>query len=178
MYKKLNRFTDFMSWLVKQYREVLDYTSKNYPFRIVSERLVPRTGETIFTIQFVGKSTCPKITATELAEDNELIEGFAPKDVKRIVKAAISKSKMTIMDGGLNQETHRIVAKNFGRGGTNPTYIIEFIDEDGATITKTLSIKDFIKRKDLLHKFGKKDIYDIAYTAGANSILTEQIDIK
>jgi hypothetical protein len=177
MHKKINRFTDLMSWLAEQYKDVLEHTAKCYPFRIVSERTLPKTGETIFTIQFVGKSTCPKINAHELANDDDLIQGFSPADVKRILDATITKTPLKTLGQQQTSSEHRVLSKSFNQGTDKPTYLIEFIDENNCAQTKTLPLGDFIKRKDLLKKFNKKDIYDIAYTAGVSSILQEQKEV-
>lgn len=178
MHKQINRFTDFMSWLLKQYREILEYTSRNYPFRIIEARRAPRTGQTMFTIQFVGKSTCIKLSADELAEDDDLIQGFAPRDVKQIIKASIIKPKLTIIPGGLESAQLKIVAKNFQRKHNKPSYIIEEQTTTNETKTETISLEDVTKSKETLLKFSKQDIYEIAYSAGVNSILTAQEDIK
>ncbi len=178
MHKQVNRFTDFMSWLLKQYREILEYTSRNYPFRIVEARRAPRTGETLFTIQFVGKSTCIKLSADELAEDDDLIQGFAPRDVKQIIKASLIKPKLTVIQGGLQSAPLKIIAKNFEREHNKPSYIIEQKTTENEISTTTVSLEDVTKSKETLLKFSKQDIYEIAYTAGVNSILTAQEDIE
>lgn len=178
MHKQINRFTDFMSWLLKQYREILEYTSRNYPFRIVEARRSPRTGETLFTIQFVGKSTCIKLGADELAEDDDLIQGFAPRDVKQIIKASLIKNKLKVIQGGLPSAPLKIIAKNFEREHNRPSYVIEQQTTGNKTSTKTVSLEDVTKSKETLLKFSKQDIYEIAYSAGINSILTAQEDIE
>lgn len=178
MYKQISRFSDFMSWLLKQYREILEYTSRNYPFRIVEARRVPRTGTTVFTIQFVGKSTCIKLNADELAEDDDLIQGFAPRDVKRIIKASLIKPRMTLIQGGKQITPYKIVAKNFDRDQNKPSYVVEKTDDANSITTSTLHLDDVTKSKETLLKFSKQDIFEIAYTAGVNSILSAQEDIK
>lgn len=178
MHKRINRFTDFMSWLAKQYREIQEYAARNYPFRILEERRLPRTGETIFTVQFVGKSTCIKLTATELAEDDDLIHGFSPQDVKHIMQAALIKPKLSIIQGGLQKTPFRIVAKNFQREKQRFTYLIEQTLQDNETVTKAFDLEEVTRSKEMLLKFSKRDIYEIAYSAGAESVLKTEEEIK
>ena len=178
MQKQINRFTDFMSWLLKQYRDILEYTARNYPFRIVDGYRVLRTGETIFTILSVGNRTPIKLTAAELAEDDDLIQGFSPKDVKRIMQAALTKSKIAVIHGGLQQTPYKILAKNFERDAAKLSYIIEQTNAYNEKITKTFTLDEVTKSKEILLQFSKHDIYEIAYTAGINSILSAQEDIE
>lgn len=177
MNKPIGRFTDLLSWLLNQYREILEYTARNYPFRIVDSCRSLRTGETIFTIQFVGKSSIIKMSASELAEDDDLIQGFSPRDVKKIIKASLIKQKLTVLPGGLQQASYKIIAKNFERKQKAPSYVIEQITET-QTITKTVHLNEVTQSKEILLKFSKQDIFEIAFTAGANSILTAQNEIK
>src|SRR3990167_438170 len=176
MYKPLTRFTDFISWALKQYREIMEYTTRNFPFRIVDTQRSTRTGETLFTIQFVGKSTVFKMSADQLAEDDDLIQGFAPRDVKKIIKASLIKPKLTVVQGGAQQTPYKIIAKNFERKQAKPSYVIEQVLEN-QTITKTVHLDEMTQSKEILLKFSKQDIFEIAYTAGANSILHAQDDI-
>jgi len=178
MQKPINRFTDFMLWLLKQYREILEYTSRNYPFRIVEAHRVLRTGETMFTVQFVGKSTCIKLSANELADDDDLIQGFSPRDVKRIMQAALTKHKISIINGGLQQTPYKIVAKNFEREDTKLSYVIEQTNSQNEKSTKILTLDEMTKSKEVLLQFSKHDIYEIAYTAGINSILSAHDEIE
>lgn len=178
MHKQIHRFSDFMSWLLQQYREILEYTARNYPFRIIESHHNAAQSSTIFTIQFVGKSTCIKLSAEELADDDELIQGFAPRDVKKIMRAALLKPKLTLIPGGLAQSPNKIVAKNFDRKQSSPSYVIEQIDNDNQTTLKTVSLEDVTQSKEALLKFSKHDIYEIAYSAGIDSILSAHEDIE
>lgn len=176
MHKSIYRFTDFMSWIFKQYREIMEYTARNFPFRIVDAQRSAKTGETTFTIQFVGKSTVFKMSADALAEDDDLIQGFSARDVKRIIKANLIKPKLTLVHGGAQQTPYKIIAKNFERQPTKPSYVIEQIVENH-TITKTVHLDEMTQSKEILLKFSKQDIFEIAYTAGANSILQAKDEI-
>lgn len=173
--RPIARFKEFMLWLIKQYREVLEFAARSYPFRIVDEHRQPRTGKTIFTIQFVGKSTIIKLDADEIANDDDLIQGFSPRDVKRIVKASLTKQALTVIAGGSG--SCKIIAKNLNAAQNKPTYTVEHTD-DNEKVTTTMELDEVTRSKDLLLKFSKQDIFEIAYTAGASSILSAQDDIK
>ncbi len=167
----------FLSWLLKQYREIKAQMVKHYPLRIVAVRRLPLTGETVFTVQFVGKSTCVKLKADKIAEDDALIQGFCPRDVKQIMQAALVKKKLTVIAGGQDKEPYKIVAKNFEQENKNPSYVVEQVHGNKRT-TKTVKLNDVTKSKEVLLKFSKQDIYEIAYTAGENSmnVAREEID--
>lgn len=174
--RPIARLKEFMLWLVKQYRDVLEYTARHYPFRVVNEYREPRSGKTIFTIQFVGKSTVIKLDADDIANDDELIQGFSPRDVKRIVKASLLKQALTVIPGGAANSC-KIIAKNLTMAQNKPTYTIEQT-EANEKVTKTLELDEVTRSKELLLKFSKQDIFEIAYTAGASSILSAQDEIK
>lgn len=178
MYKHINKISDFVSWLSKQYKEIQEFRNKNYPFRLLEERRLPKTGDTIFTVQFVGKSTCIKLTACELANDDDLIHGFSPSDVKHIIKASLTKTKLSVIQGGQQRPPYRIVAKNFTRGKEKLSYIIEQTSQTNKTSTHTVNLDELARSKEMLPKFSKKDIFEIAYSAGAQSILNEEAQMQ
>jgi hypothetical protein len=180
MQLKLQKITDFMSWFVRQYKEVLEHTAKSYPFRIVDERRVVKTGDILFTIQFIGKSTCPKITASEIAADAELIKGFSPEDVKRIMESSITQEKkLFVIEGGLANASYKIINKNINREDpSNPTYLVEYVNNLGKKETKMVSMKGLLALDNKLLKFPKNDIYEIAFHAGLNSAHDAQDEIQ
>lgn len=171
MQKRSSAFHNIVSWLSKQYRDVQEYRQKHYPFRILEQRLLPKTGHTLMTVQLVGKSTCLKLTANEIAEDDDLIHGFAPLDVKRIMQAALTNNKLTVIQGGKYRSPFRIIAKNFDRQKNKLSYLIEKTRTDQPAQTETVALDALVQSKETLLQFDKLDIYEIAYSAGAQSIL-------
>lgn len=164
------------SRLVKHCRDVFEYSAKQYPLRIVDEYRCMRRGITIFTVQIVGKRALTKLTANDICDDDNFIQGFAPHDVKRIVYASVVKTELTIVPS--NQPVScRIISKNLSLAKNRPSYTVEQT-EDNQKITKTLDLDEVTRSKDLLLQFSKQDIFEIAYTAGATSILHAQEEIK
>ncbi len=176
MRRSIQRVSRFFSWLLTQQREIFKQRAKYYPFRIVAIRRLPLTGETIFTVQFVGKSTCVKLKADELAEDDRLIQGFSPSDVKQIIEAALVQEKLRVISGGKSQEPFKILSKNFSGERMKPSYLVEET-RGSRRSTKTVNLEEVTQSKEILLKFSKQDIYEIAYTAGEQSVTNAQNEI-
>ena len=175
MQKPLNRFAEFVSWFLEQYKDLLESSVRNYSLRIVAEKPVPKKHDVLFTIQFIGKSICPQMLATEIASDDELIAAFCPADVKRIMQAALSKPNLQVVYSG---ESHSIISKDFASEDQSPEYTINYVDDCNELHRKRMDWKEIFNCKKLLYRFSKKDIEDIAFTAGSESTLASFKEIE
>lgn len=177
MRKHLKHFFGFATRFLKKHQEAFKQAARYYPLRIVAMHRFPLSGETFFTVQFVGKSTCIKISADQLAVDDDLIRGFSPHDVKQIMEASLVKKKLAIVGSGKAEEVYRIVSKNFERKDNQPSYTVEKTEGSKKT-TEVVKLQEVTQSTEVLLKFSKQDIYEIAYTAGENSIMLAQNDIS
>lgn len=177
MRKHLKHFFGFARRFLKKHQEAFKQAARYYPLRIVAMQRFPLSGETFFTVQFVGKSTCIKVSADQLANDDDLIRGFSPFDVKQIMEASLVKKKLAIVSGGKSQEAYRIISKHFERDDAEPSYTVEKTQGSRKT-TEVIKLQEVMQSTEVLLKFSKQDIYEIAYTAGENSIMLAQNDIN
>jgi len=158
--------TDFITWLLKQYKEILDNTTRAHPLRIIDEEK-DKEGNTIFTIQFVGKNVCPKFKANDIVQDDEMLQCFSQLDVKKIMKAITNRSSLKIVSN--EEETEfTVVTKNLDRHTKQHVFSIKHLSS-GKILTEQFSSRELAKDKNILKKFNKKDIYDIGVTSGSEN---------
>lgn len=136
--------------------------NKNYQFRIIEEIQSEEDKETIFLIQFVAKNIFPKLTASELARSDKILEKFCLSDIKRILHASYSNVNIN------SKVEFKIIAKNLA--GNKVYTLASSVDPK---FVKKLTPLEIISNKKLLLNLSKEDISTVCYDAGIENTFAE-----
>ena len=81
---KINPITNYVKWFVNQLNELQKVSPQNVIYKIAGKEKCKKSGEEKLIIQVVGKNVFVKLTPIELMNDEEMLKGFSPLDVRTI----------------------------------------------------------------------------------------------
>lgn len=164
-----NFLMSLLNKLVREYKDLLASTRQKKAFKIVDVLVwssIP--GETIFNIQVTNKHCVIQLSAGELIKDYQLND-FSDFHAEMIRKASQGKliEFLKLRDA---KPKYKIASKRFD--AKSQEYIFTIQGEDNSCFNSTAA--ELARDKILLANIDMQDIFDIAYTQGAESVLKEK----
>ncbi|HEX4046036.1 MAG TPA: hypothetical protein VHZ76_10280 [Gammaproteobacteria bacterium] len=166
-----NILVSLLAKLANEYKSLLEYIRRDKPFKIIEiKNLTVIPGETKFTIQIAHKNCIVNLSAAEIIQENYNLKNFSDYHAELIRKAA--QGKLTdFLKITKNEPEYRVVSKKFD--AKKQQYI--FIIETNEKVRFIRTAEELSKNEDLLSGICIKDIYDIGYTQGTESVFKEKI---
>ena len=149
--------------------------ANSYPFslRIIDEE-INANGETIFTLQLVGKNLISKLYAKDISSDKKLLKSFSPLDLLKILNA--TNKKFLQKRGNIVlfpcRAYYKLIAKNYNHTLQQTIFILE-ISRANQITQKKLTALEIANNPLILEKLTPQEIYDLGYTVGSETILRE-----
>lgn len=164
-----NFLMSIINTLINEYKTLLSHIHMKTYTIVEILSLSPIPGETRFAIQITHKNCILPLSAAEILQKKYDLNDFSNFHAKMIRKAGQGKLieflKLTEIE-----PTYKIISKRFDT--ELQQYI--FTVEDKKSISFKRTAQQLSSDKNLLSNIGIQDIYDIAYTRGAESILKEK----
>lgn len=156
--------------ITKEYTALLELIKHNKPFKIVKIIEISNIpGETLFAIQLTNKNCMVTLKAAEIIGNGYDLNSFNEFHANMIREAG-KGNLIEFLQLSEKASTYRITEKRYDKASQQYIFTIE--TKDGIRFTR---IADEISRdKTLLLNMDIKDIYDIGFTQGCESILKEK----
>ena len=68
-----------------KYKSLQKASSHPYSLRIINEEICAKNGETLFTLQIIGKNLVSKLYATDIKKNKKLLKSLSPIDLLKIL---------------------------------------------------------------------------------------------
>jgi hypothetical protein len=156
--------------VTKEYKALLDFTRRSKPLKIVDiVELSNIPGETIFTIQLTNKNCILSLKASEIISKKYDLNDFNEFHADMIREAARGKL-IDFLKITEKKPCYKIAEKKFDKTLQQYLFIIE--TKDNVRFRRTAD--ELSNDKNLLLNMDIRDIYDIGFTEGCESILKEK----
>ena len=154
--------------LIKEYKDLLDYTRQVKSFKIVDIiQLSPVPGETLFAVQITNKNCVLRLSAAEIVEKKFHLSDFPSFHAEMIRQAAQGKLESFLQ---LQDAKCKILSKKYDRNTRQYVFTVEPAGQQSIKYTA----QELSNNKNLLKDMNVDDVYDIAYTHGSESIIKEE----
>lgn len=163
-----NFLLSIINKLIKEYKGLLALGKPPKPFKIIEiiqTSTIP--GETLFVMQVTNKNCFLKLTAGDILKNYDL-NNFTDFHAQMIQQAALGKLVEFLRLDDKNP-VYKIISKKFDRKIKQYLFTIETKDQIRFIRTGTELSLD----KNLLSNLETGDVYDIGFTQGSESILSE-----
>jgi len=162
-----------ISTIKAKYKLLQKANAHPFSLRIIDEE-INANGETIFTLQLVGKNLVSKLPAKDISSDKKLLKSLSPIDLLKILNA--SNKKLLKKRGNIIlfpcQAYYKLIAKNYNHTLQQTIFILE-ISRANQITQKKLTALEIANNPLILEKLTPQEIYDLGYTVGSESILRE-----
>lgn len=162
-----------ISTLKLKYKSLQKANSHPYSLRIINEA-ISKNGETLFTLQIIGKNLVSKLYATDISNDKKLLKSLSPIDLLKILniynRNYLSKKDNLILFPC--KTYYRLVAKSYNHMLQKTFFTVEITRADKMT-QKKLSALEIANNPLMLEKLTPQEIYDLGFTVGSETILKE-----
>lgn len=154
----------------REYKSLLLTMRKTKPYKIIEISRISNTpGETEFVIQITNKNAILKITAADIICNNYDLTDFTPFHQELIVQAA-KGALATYLKLKERKPTYMISSKKYDKQTEEYVFTIE---SNYNTYFKRTGL-ELSKDDEILAKMYYKDIYDVGYSNGMQSICNEK----
>lgn len=165
---------NYISIIKAKYKSLQKANAHPFSFRIIDEEVCTKNGETLFTLQLVGKNLISKLFATEISNDKKLLKSLSPIDLLKILnssnKKILHKKKNIVLFPC--QADYKLIAKNYNPILQQTIFTLE-ITHPSKIIQKRLTALEIANNPIILEKLTSQEIYDLGYTVGSETILRE-----
>lgn len=162
-----------ISTIKAKYKLLQKANAHPFSLRIIDEE-INANGETIFTLQLVGKNLVSKLPAKDISSDKKLLKSLSPIDLLKILNA--SNKKFLKKRGNIIlfpcQAYYKLIAKNYNHTLQQTIFTLEISRAHQITQEK-LTALEIANNPLILEKLTPQEIYDLGYTVGSESILRE-----
>lgn len=162
-----------ISTIRAKYKMLQKANAHPFSLRIIDEE-VNANGETVFTLQLVGKNLISKLYAKDISSDKKLLKAFSPLDLLKILNA--SNKKILHNRGNIIlfpcQAYYKLIAKNYNHTLQQTIFILE-VSRANQITHKKLTALEIASNPLILEKLTSQEIYDLGYTVGSETILRE-----
>jgi len=164
---------NYFSTIKAKYKLLQKANAHPFALRIVDEES-STNGETIFTLQLVGKNLVSKLSAKDISNDKELLKSLSPIDLLKILnisnKKFLQKKENIILFPC--QAYYKLIAKNYSHSLNQTIFTLEITRVNKCT-QKRLTALEIVNNPLILEKLTPQEIYDLGYTVGSETILRE-----
>lgn len=155
--------------MMKEYKTLLDQVRRDKPFKIIEiSNLSSVPGETQFTIQVSHKNCFIRLSAAEIINSDYDLNEFNEFNAKIITLAAQGRL-VEFLKFTEYETTYHIISKRFDKHSQQHIFTLESKNK----VRFNCSTTELSNNKELLSNISTKDIYDVGYSQGVESILKE-----
>ncbi len=165
---KINPITNYIKWFVNQMYELQKVSPQNFIYKIAGKEKCKKSSEEKLVVQVVGKNVFIKLTPIELMNDEAMLKGFSPLDVRTITYLACHTGKE-------KKSLYRIVAQFFSKTRNEEMFTIQ-AESDAMQIVK--SAQELSSDPELINKFASQDAHRIGYVSGVEQVVLENESFK
>lgn len=165
---------NYISTIKAKYKSLQKANAHPFALRIIDEEVCTKNGETLFTLQLVGKNLISKLYTNEITSDKKLLKALSPIDLLKILNSSNKKilnSKENIIIFPC-QAYYKLIDKNYNHILQQTIFTLE-ITRINTITQKKLSALDIANNPLVLEKLSSQEIYDLGYTVGSETILKE-----
>jgi hypothetical protein len=157
-----------------KYKSLQKANAHPFSLRIIDEEVCTKNGETIFTLQLVGKNIISKLYTVEITNDKKLLKSLSPIDLLKILNASNKKflcKKENIILFPC-QAYYKLIAKDYNHILQQTIFTLEITHANKIT-QKKLTALDIANNPLILEKLTPQETYDLGYAVGSETILRE-----
>ncbi|MGC1854785.1 MAG: hypothetical protein WA659_05380 [Candidatus Aquirickettsiella sp.] len=167
---------NYISSIKEKYKSLQKANACPFSLRIIDEEVCIENGETLFTLQLIGKNLISKLYASDISNDKKLLKSLSPIDLLKILntsnKKFLHKRENIILFPC--QAYYKLTAKNYNHILQQTIFTLEITRATKIT-QKKLTALEIAKNPLILEKLTPQEIYDLGYTVGSEAILKEII---
>ena len=164
----------YFSSIKEKYKLLQKANTHPFSLRIIDEEVCKKNGETLFTLQLVGKNLVSKLYASDISKDKKLLKALSPIDLLKILntsnKKFLYKRENIILFPC--QAYYKLTAKNYNHIIQQTIFTLEITRASKIT-QKKLTALEIANNPLILEKLTPQEIYDLGYTVGSETILRE-----
>jgi hypothetical protein len=157
-----------------KYKSLQKANSHPYSLRIINEEICAKNGETLFTLQIVGKNLVSKLYSADISNDKKLLKSLSPIDLLKILNIQnrnyLSKKNNMILFPC--KAYYKLVAKSYNHMLQKTFFTLE-ITRANKTTQKKLAALEIANNPLILEKLTPQETYDLGFTVGSETILKE-----
>jgi hypothetical protein len=165
---------NYISTIKAKYKSLQKANAHPFSLRIIDEEICTKNGETIFTLQLVGKNLVSKLYARDISNDKKLLKSLSPIDLLKILntsnKKFLHKRENIILFPC--QAYYKLITKNYNHILQQTIFTLEITRVNKIT-RKKLTALEIANNPLILEKLTPQEIYDLGYTVGSETILRE-----
>ena len=171
--QRQNFLLSLLKKITQEYKALLDFTKNTKPLKIVEIiELSNIPGETSFAIQLSNKNCIVPLKASAIIQNGYNLNDFNTFHADLIREAGKGRL-IEFLKFSETKPLYKITAKKHDKSLQQYIYTIKTKDE----IMFARTADELSEDKNLLLNMDIKDIYDIGYTKGCESILKEKTDL-
>lgn len=144
----------YASWFAQNYSLIARINASVPSLRIISDEFSKDKNEIIFTVQLAGKNIFPKISASNLFNDQSLFLNFCEEDQQKIANA-LPKEKSRVLK--------KIVSRTYDRNTKQFLFSVESVINGKV---EYLSAAEIAEKYNYLKNFDEKDCFLIGLEIG------------
>jgi hypothetical protein len=169
---QLKTIGEYFTWLIKQIQLLKKENIRLYDYKVVNKELCKKTNKEILVIQVTGKNVLFKMSPKEIVEDDLLLQGFSPLDVRTITYFSCKEFfKENCQDDANPNRLYRINAFTFYHKLKKQMLVIEKLKTE---VYITTTLQNISSNFEMIEGFSPKDAYSIGYAAGMEAIIEEK----
>lgn len=165
---------NYISTIKAKYKLLKKANDIPFSLRIIDEEVCKKTGETLFTLQLVGKNLVSKLYAANLSNDKKLLKALSPIDLLKILNNSNKKflqQKENIILFPC-QASYKLIVKSYNHILQQTIFTLEIMRANKIT-QKKLTALEIANNPLILEKLTPQETYDLGYTVGSEAILRE-----
>ncbi|WP_342147459.1 hypothetical protein [Rickettsiella endosymbiont of Aleochara curtula] len=165
---------NYISTIKAKYKSLQKANAYPFSLRIIDEEVCTKSGETLFTLQLVGKNLVSRLYAKDISNDKKLLKSLSPIDLLKILNTSNRKilHKMENVILFPCQAYYKLIAKNYNHILQQTIFTLE-ISRVNKITQKKLTALEIANNPLILEKLTPQEIYDLGYTVGSETILRE-----
>ncbi len=163
----------FLNKLMKEYKALLAFSRRSKPLKIV-EIIEPSDipGETRFVIQITNKNSIISLSAGDIITQGYNLNDFNDFHAE-MIKQALAGKLIDFLSVTTRKPNYKIVSKKYVHELQEFIFTIE--THENQTLNRTSN--EIANDKKMLGNMDLRDVFDVGYTKGSESILKEKLAI-
>lgn len=168
----------YISTIKATYQSLQKANANPFALRIINEEACTKSGDTLFTLQLVGKNLVSKLYATEISNDKKLLKSLSPIDLLKILN--ISNKQILYKKDNIIyfpcDVCYKLVAKSYNHTLAQTIFTLQ-ISRTNKIVQQKLTALEIVNNPLILEKLKPQEIYDLGFTIGSETILKEILHI-
>lgn len=165
---------NYITTIKLKYKSLQKANALPYSLRIINEEICTKNGETLFTLQIIGKNLISKLYAADISNDKKLLKSLSPIDLLKILNTCnrnyISKKDNMILFPC--KAYYKLIAKSYSHILQKTFFTLE-ITRANKVMQRKLTALEIANNPLILEKLTSQETYDLGFTVGSEMILKE-----